>query len=317
MRFRNAMRLTIDNFSSVFKLLLYRLMTGVVFFSLIYVILKLSLNAVTTSAEWTAMRDLVTDFFRALVTGQTEKLQSFQTDFQEAAKNFMAMLGSHGGSIAGAIVGVCVIYILSRYANGLGVFAIGNVINDRMSVFARTPFAAAYFKSIGQAALYQIVYVPLTFLYDAVIVLLCWVCVAYVPNILPLGHLLSVLFGISLALTVLVCLQALKMTVFSSWMPAMIADKLSLGASLKRCFSTGKDFGRRFAAYLISVYLIVIVNVLCLFTTIGSALIISIPLSFIFLLAMQFVNYYKQEDRKYFVSLNKIVGENPDDLPES
>ena len=42
----------------------------------------------------------------------------------------MTMLGSHGGSIAGAIVGVCVIYILSRYANGLGVFAIGNVINE-------------------------------------------------------------------------------------------------------------------------------------------------------------------------------------------
>lgn len=315
MRFRNAMRLTIDNFSSVFKLLLYRLMTGVVFFSLIYVILKLSLNAVTTSAEWTAMRSLIVDFFRALVTGQTEKLQSFQTDFQEAAKNFMTMLGSHGGSIAGAVVGVCVIYILSRYANGLGVFAIGNVINDRMSVFARTPFAAAYFKSIGQAALYQVVYVPLTFLYDAVIILLCWVCVAYVPNIIPVGHLLSVLCGISLAITVLVCLQALKMTVFSSWMPAMIADKLSMSAGFKRCFSTGKDFGRRFAAYLISVYLIIIVNVLCLFTTIGSALIVSIPLSFIFLLAMQFVNYYKQEDRKYFVSLNKIVGENPDDLP--
>lgn len=315
MRFRNAMRLTIDNFSSVFKLLLYRLMTGVVFFSLIYVILKLSLNAVTTSAEWTAMRSLIVDFFRALVTGQTEKLQSFQTDFQEATKNFMTMLGSHGGSIAGAVVGVCVIYILSRYANGLGVFAIAGVINDRMSVFARTPFAAAYFKSIGQAALYQVVYVPLTFLYDAVIILLCWVCVAYVPNIIPVGHLLSVLCGISLAITVLVCLQALKMTVFSSWMPAMIADKLSMGAGLKRCFSTGKDFGRRFAAYLISVYLIIIVNVLCLFTTIGSALIVSIPLSFIFLLAMQFVNYYKQEDRKYFVSLNKIVGENPDDLP--
>lgn len=315
MRFRNAMRLTIDNFSSVFKLLLYRLMTGVVFFSLIYVILKLSLNAVTTSAEWTAMRSLIVDFFRALVTGQTEKLQSFQTDFQEAAKNFMTMLGSHGGSIAGAVVGVCVIYILSRYANGLGVFAIAGVINDRMSVFARTPFAAAYFKSIGQAALYQVVYVPLTFLYDAVIILLCWVCVAYVPNIIPVGHLLSVLCGISLAITVLVCLQALKMTVFSSWMPAMIADKLSMSAGFKRCFSTGKDFGRRFAAYLISVYLIIIANVLCLFTTIGSALIVSIPLSFIFLLAMQFVNYYKQEDRKYFVSLNKIVGENPDDLP--
>ncbi|MDE7296445.1 MAG: hypothetical protein K2N84_04190 [Clostridia bacterium] len=314
MRFRNAVRLTIDNFSAVFKLLLYRLMTGVVFFSLIYVILKLALNAVTSSAEWTAMRSLIYDFFHALVTGQTEKLQTFHNDFQEAAKNFIAMLGAHGGSIAGAIVGVSLIYILSRFANGLGVFAIGNVINDRMSVFSRTPFSAAYFKSIGQAALYQVVYVPLTFVYDVIIILLCWVSVAFVPAILPLGNFLSVMFGISLAVTVIVGLQALKMAVFSAWMPAMIADKLSMSAGLKRCFSTKKDFGRRFAAYLLAVYVIVIVNVLCLFTTVGSALIISIPLSFIFLLSMQFVNYYKQEGRKYFVSLNKIAGETPEDL---
>lgn len=314
MRFRNAMRLTIDNFSSVFKLLLYRLMTGVVFFSLIYVILKLSLSAVTSSAEWTAMNTLISDFFHALVTGQTEKLQSFQTDFQEAAKNFVSMLGAHGGSIAGAIVGVCVIYLLSRYANGLGIFAVGNVLNDRMSVYARTPFSAAYFKSIGQASLYQIVYVPLTFVYDAVLLLVCWVCVAYVPAILPFGHFVSALLGISLAITALACLQALKMAVFSSWMPSMIADKLSMGAGFKRCFQSSKDFGRRFAAYLIAVYAIIIVNVVCLFTTIGSALLLSVPLSFLFLLAMQFVNYYKQEGRRYFVSLQKIEGEKPEDL---
>ena len=51
MRFRNALRISVDNFSSVFKLLLYRLVTGLLFFSLIYVILKLSLSVVTESAE--------------------------------------------------------------------------------------------------------------------------------------------------------------------------------------------------------------------------------------------------------------------------
>lgn len=39
MRFRNALRISIDNFSSVFKLLLYRVITGIVFFSLVFVIL--------------------------------------------------------------------------------------------------------------------------------------------------------------------------------------------------------------------------------------------------------------------------------------
>ena len=51
MRFRHAVHLTSENFSSVFKLLLYRLFTAAVFGSLGYVILSLGLSAITGSAE--------------------------------------------------------------------------------------------------------------------------------------------------------------------------------------------------------------------------------------------------------------------------
>ena len=115
-------------------------------------------------------------------------------------------------------------------------------------------------------------------------------------------------------MTVIVCLQALKMTVISAWMPAMIADKKSAGAGLKNCFADGKGFGQRFAGFLVAVYAIVTVNVMCALATFGSALLLTVPFSFIFLLAMQFVNHYQATGRKYFVSLHTIEG--PGDKPE-
>ena len=49
MRFRNAIHITMDNYSSAFKMLLYRLVVGVLIFSLVYVILQLSLSVIVTS----------------------------------------------------------------------------------------------------------------------------------------------------------------------------------------------------------------------------------------------------------------------------
>ena len=71
MRFRNAFHITIDNFSSAFKLLLYRLIISVLTFSLVYVILELALSVIVTSAEVDRLIELVGEFFRALVGGDS------------------------------------------------------------------------------------------------------------------------------------------------------------------------------------------------------------------------------------------------------
>ena len=90
-------------------------------------------------------------------------------------------------------------------------------------------------------------------------------------------------------------------------MPAMIAGGKGVGSALKETARCKRSFGRRFAAYLIAVYLIVVVNVTFALCTLGSGLLISIPLSYFFLLVMQFVNYYTDSGKKYFVSRDKVV----------
>ena len=106
MRFRNAIHITVDNFSSAFKMLLYRLVVGVLTFSLVYVILQLSLSVIVTSAELQTIKDLGGEFFRALVSGESAVLQTFQENFHTSLMDFLSLLASNGGAIAGAAVGV-------------------------------------------------------------------------------------------------------------------------------------------------------------------------------------------------------------------
>ena len=302
MRFRNSVHILIDNFVNVYKLLLYRLVTSCIFFSLLYVVLDLGLYSVIHSTELGEIFRLIGEFFRAIATGNSDQyLQGFQDLFAEAVKNFGRLLLANIGSIVGSVIGAALLYLISRFENGLAVFAVGSALNDRMNLCARTPFASAYFKNVGRAALYQVIYVPLAFLYDLISLLICWFFFFYALSFLPL------VLTISLAVTGVIALQALKFTLASGWMPAIIAGEKRVLAAFKESLTNGRSFGRRYSCFLAEIYIIVIVNVLGALCTLGSALLLTVPMTFLSLLAMQFVHYYEDNGKKYFISFRKIA----------
>lgn len=313
MRFKNSFHIMTDNFVNVFKMLLYRLVTGIIFFSLAYVILKLSLSALVESEEMRRIVELVKDFILSIISGESRSLHTFQEEFHVAIKDFVLLLGTKSGAIIGAVIGVCAIYLVARFMDGLSNYAIGDVLNDRMSVCARTTFSAAFFKNIGRASLYEVIYVPLSFVYDAVSILLCWFFFFYAPSFLPSWRFITIMFALSVTLLALICLQAIKLALISDWMPRMIADGKGAGSSLGYSLKRGKGFAKKFAGYLVASYIIFVTNCVFAVFTFGSALLISVPASFLFLLGMQFVNYYQDHGRKYFISSRDIVG--GDDTP--
>ena len=287
MRFRNAVHIASENFPSVFKLLLYRLITAAIFGSLAYVILALGLSAITGSVEVANIKELIATFLDAVATGKPEVLQGLPPQFKDAFTALLNLIAFNTPSIIGCVFGLIGIYLLSRFMNGLALFSVANVVNDRMSTYSRTSFSQSYFKSIGKAALYQVIYVPLCFVYDALMLGACFLFFFYAPSSLPSWGVVTVLIAISLSLTAVVALEVTH----------------AFRASVRR----RKGFGPRYISYLAAVYLIVAVNVLFAVSTFGSALLITVPLSYIFLLSLQFVNYYLENGKKYFITKDTIV----------
>ena len=318
MRFRHSVSITLDNFSSVFKLLLYRLVTSIIFFSLSFVILRLGLSNIVESAEVAHLKSILGSFVSAIFNGDTATLQSFQSDFANASSDVLHLIAANSGEVAGCIVGLALLYLVSRFINGLAMFAIAGTLNDRMETYSRTKFSQAYFRRLGKASLYQVIYVPVCFLYDAAMLAACWFLFFYAPSFLPSWGFLTVIIAVSLALTAVVCLEALKMTLISAWLPGMITGGEKVGTAFLKSLKNRKGFGARYASFLAAIYLIVIATVVAAVATVGSALLLTVPMSYIFLLSLQFVHYYHNENKKYFVSLNTIVGkeDKPEDLGE-
>lgn len=309
MRFRHAFTITTDNFVETLKLLLYRLVSVAIFGSIAYVILKLGLSAITHSAEAEAFKSVLGNFFNALFTGETDVLKAFRETFKTTLSDLLVMIGSHSGSIVGCAVGLVAIYLLSRFVNGLAVFALGGVLSDRMRSYAHTKFSQSFFKNIGSAALYQVIYVPLGFVYDMIAALACWFFFFYAPSLMPSWGVVTVIIAVSLTILAMVCFIAVKLALISAWMPAVIAGGVSVGKAFASSVKRGKGFGGRFVGFVTAIYAVVVVNLVAAFCTVGSSLLITVPASYVFVLAMQFVNYFRDENMRYFVTRRRIVGE--------
>ena len=308
MRFRNAMHITIDNFSSVFKLLLYSVLTGVVFMSLSYLIIRLGLDGIISGSPTKAVTELVKKFVSEFFAGNSELIPTIREELKTAFEEFKQLVYNSTGAIAGTIAGVAAMYLLSRFVNGLGRIAVAGTMNDRMSTFSRTSFAGSYFKNIAKGALYELIYVPIIFVYDVLMLLFCWFAFFEIPSLLSISGWLSLFLSMTLTITAVACLEALKMTLISAWIPGMIEDNKKVSHAFRDSLKGKKHFGGRFASFLVAVYLIIVINVVFAVCTFGSALLVTMPLSFVFLLALQYVEYYEDNGKKYFISSRKITG---------
>jgi membrane-anchored glycerophosphoryl diester phosphodiesterase (GDPDase) len=111
-----------------------------------------------------------------------------------------------------------------------------------------------------------------------------------------------------LSMTLVVVLQSLKLTFTSQWMPAITVDGKSLREALRPSNQKGNRQTRKiFCLYLIVVYLIIILNSVAGVFTFGSALLITLPTSYLLLICAQYVNYYTIKGKKYFITYEAIA----------
>ncbi len=305
MRFRNSLRLLMENFKHVFKLLWAKLIIGVVALALCSAFVLPELFNTWNSAPVQTLLENAKTFFTTLFSADSAEMEAIkETIFGKGGSlsQVVKLLSSMTLEIVLIVIGCALVYLLKRFVETICHFTTGSMLNDKMATYAETSYSTAFVANLGKAAAYSAVYVPLIFLYDVALLLIVWGILSFLP-ILP---------ALFLGSTAVVLLQALKLTVTSSWLPAMTVDGMTIGKAMRaRTKEEKKQWGKVFANYFVSVYLIVVLNVVAAVCSFGSALLISVPASYFFLICMQYVNYYTVQGKKYFLTYEQIAT-NPD-----
>ena len=302
MLFKNSINLFMENFKNVYKLLLYKAIVMVVSFALYSALL---LPQVVQIFESPAMRELISsvkEFVLALFDGKSMEVHAYHGQIESSLRALLDFISSKTLTIVLSVVGCGVVYLATRFVDTLGYFSFGQILGDKMETYGDTPFPSSYIKNLGRGSAYSIVYVLTVFLYDAIVLAGCYFLFFYL-----LGFL-NMFTSIFLAVTAIIMANALKFTLTSTWMPSMTAD----GYTIKQAIASWKNVQRKlrsgvFSTYLVSIYTVLVVNVVCGFATFGSALVLTIPASFFFFICLQYVNYYTLTGKKYFINYEQIV----------
>lgn len=317
MIFKNAFHLLVDNFSLVYKYLLYKIIVAVIAVALAAALILPNISFLFHSAELSSLTELIREFLKALVSGNVEFLSTFPEQFKNALSEVGHMLASKTSNFVFVSVSAVVVILLSRFFGGIGTFVLGGLLDDKMSSYAKTSFTSAYIKNLGRASLWQIVYVPITFVYDVLVLAVCYLFFLALLNIISFTLLASSV-ALMLSVALLLVSQAIKLTVFNSAVPALISDKNKLSVAFRKTFSNaGKHFGTLFSTYLMTCLMILCIGVGGSLFSFGAALLIAVPVSFLMLVCIQFVSYYTYEKKKYFLAEDKIVAPKVDDSGEN
>ena len=304
MFFSNSIRLLFENFKNSYKILLYKVIVSLISTALCCAMLLPELNDIMES--W-AMQDFIADckaLFTAFFSANAVDLSVVKQSLF-GAEGTLATLTSFiytkATSLILALIGCAVVYLLKRIADTLCYFAVGSVINDKMSAYANTPFKSAYVVNLGKAFRYALLYVPVVFVWDML-------TIAMIVLLITTVNLIPALF---FSMTILALMQAGKLTITWRWIPSMLN-----GAKLRDSLRSKEEVEKKqrtkiFGCYLCSVYFVIVVNVVVALATFGSGLLITVPASYLLFLCMQLVNYYTLKGKKYFITYNNIAV-NPD-----
>ena len=302
MKFKHSFHVFVDNFSVTYKHLLYRLAVLLIAGGLIAAIAYPFVNGLTGSAQYQGLLSGVKAFLKNLVEGHPAELGEATEQIKESFTALLEYIAHNKGNLVWGILGVVLVYLVQKFFSGLGNYAMSAVINDKMAFHAQSPYLVTLIKNLKESCLYNLMYVPLTYAYDA----LCYTGLYF----LTFKAMSFLYFPLRLFLFVTLAVLAVsfKMVFTSDWLPALIRGKCGQKKAFLYTFDRrGKNTFNVLSNYVVIVLIIFVINVGAIIFTCGAAALITVPSSYAILVCFQLVNYYDREELKYFLDRDTII----------
>lgn len=305
MRFRNSLKLLMENFKQVYKLLFSKFIISLIAVALCCSFVLPELSQIFNDEATKTLFSDVSAFIHAFFSANGAEMETIRARIIEEGGSLQRafdVIASRRTELWLTIMGVAIVYLIRRFAETICHYTAGSILGDKMSTYADTPFWTSMIANLGKASVYALVYVPIVFVIDVLTL-----CIAYF--VLSAFSVVTALF---LTMTLIVVCQSLKLTLTGRWMPAMDVDGKGIGKAIVCENKTErKQQLKMFSVYLVCVYFVIILNVLGALATFGSALLITVPASYFLFICVQYVGYYTVKGKKYFLTFENIE-KNPD-----
>lgn len=296
----NSIKIMFSNLSTMWKVLLYKLITLLIFIGFLAAVVLPQviglINAIVGTGLVTNFKAVISEVLSiSLSTG--EKVAAFNTSLLDT----LEILANNGVSFVLVYISTFVVFCLYKFINTLLDLPLTAVLESNLNSCAKMPVLTTFFKNFKRSAKYSafslLITLPSTILFIVAILFLSQVLISW------LG-ILALFFIVIL----IVIFFAFNSTVFSMWRPAIVVDDHQTLPAFKTSLSVVfKNFGLLYSYYIIIYFAQIFLNLIVAFFTCGAGLIISIPLSIVLMSIFQLVFYFSFKRKKYYVDGDTII----------
>ncbi len=303
MNFKHTFHVFVDNFSIVYKHLLYGLIVTAIGVGLMCAVLIPAMYDIMITPQYVAMHDSFGTLLADISNLETDAMHADLTTFRTAFSEFFEMFGSEkAGLLALCVALVALVIVIYRFLMGIGNYTTGVLISDKMTLQAKSPFIVTMVKNLGKASIYNLIYVPIACLYDVCTVVILWALFFKWLHVIPM------LFRIFLFVTVFIALIAVKQAFTVNWLPSLIhAKQTNRKAFIINFKKSTHGFWHNFSTFVVLSLIVLVLNIAALLFSFGAGLLITIPASYVSLICYRFVAYYNSNGLKFFIG-NDIIG---------
>ncbi len=304
MEFKHAFHVFVDNFSTIYKLLVYRLIVLAITIGLSCAVLVPAVGCISDTVQYTDLQTSFSALWSDVIALNTADLQARLQAVKDASIAFEHLLSDKSWLVATVIVCMCVVYVIDRFLVGVGNYVTGALVHDKMVMYTKSSFTFTLFKNIKQAAIYAAIFAPITFVYDAICLVIMWAIIS-----VGLKGLSFTLIKIFIVAVLFLVFSAVKFVFITDWLPALIDAKMKQRKAVLYTFARkGKNTLEVLSNSLVLKLIVFALNVAAGIFTFGAGLLLTLPASCLILSSYCFVNYFDRNKKKYFVDEYTVIG---------
>lgn len=296
MYIKNTLRLFINNLGIGMKAVFYRLVVTFIGLLCLYAVLYIGTSEIFQSAQ---MRQVFGDLKSLWLQFLGVNSTTATVNIQASVKALSLLIKANFSRIVwSGLFGVVILFAMD-FALGLCNFTLTVMIDKHMSTISNSHFTQTFIQSLKKAVLFELFYTTIKFVFALI------VGIILIAIILLLGQaisMLSVVFG--LWFVIFVCSFFLS---FTARLRPRVAQGEKLSVALHNNGFKKGEFFSVFTAYIFSIVLVAYVNISMLITTLGSGLMLSIPMSYLYLMCLQNIIEYTLSGKKYYLDYQNIV----------
>lgn len=300
MALKNTFKILFNNFSNVWKLMLYKFIILLLSCGLVAGFVLPNILTIISDLGDTGLFDNVKKLVNDFLTRSTEFTQNVEA-VKHSLDRASYTLTENANKLMLSYIYIAVIFLIANVLGGLSELAVSDIINGDMSASAKYGFLSRFTICLGKSFKYRLIMLITALPCYIIIGYVVWVAFSFLMGVIGI---FSLFFGIALFIFLLSVVNAF----FCCQLPHITVSKAPVFDSIRISFNLVKPRFSRHVSYFVLINIsLLFFNVLLALFTCGVGLIVSLPLISLFNVTYRMVIYYEANGLKYYADPYTVI----------